>query len=67
MFSLSKSECLTQPIQMQLSRNRKIFSKFFSSFPKAKENFRYFEKKAEPQRLFVSETIDCKKSEYLND
>ena len=29
-FSLSKSKCLTQPIEMQLSRNREIFSEFFS-------------------------------------
>ena len=34
-FSLSKSECLMQPIQMQLSRNRIIFSRFFSEFPKS--------------------------------
>ena len=34
-FSLSKSECLTQPIQMQLSPNQKLFSEFFSPFPKS--------------------------------
>ena len=28
-LSLSISECLKQPIQMQLSRNQKIFSEFF--------------------------------------
>ena len=33
-FSLSKSECLTQPIQMRLSQNQKILSQFVSAFPK---------------------------------
>ena len=46
---------------MQLSRNRKIFSRFFSAFPKSKENFEYFGKTDEPQRLFVSEIIGWKK------
>ena len=31
-FSLSKSECLTQPVQMQLSKSRKVFSHFFLHF-----------------------------------
>ena len=34
-YSLSKSECRTQAIQMQLSKNRKIFSRIFSVFPKS--------------------------------
>ena len=33
LFSLSKSERLTEPIQMQLSPNQKIFSQFFTAFP----------------------------------
>ena len=32
-YSLSKSECLSRPIQMQLSQNQKIFTEFFSGFP----------------------------------
>ena len=31
-FSRSKSECLTQPIQMQLSPNRKLFAQCFQHF-----------------------------------
>ena len=34
-YSLSKSEWLTQPIQMQLSENRKKFSEFFAAFGKS--------------------------------
>ena len=44
-FSLSKSQCLTQPIQMQLSPNQKIFSEAFSVLPECTWNFQYFEKK----------------------
>ena len=66
MFSLTKSECLTQPIQMQLSRYRKTFSQFFSSFPKSTSNFEHFPKKDEPRRLFVSEILACKRQDYLN-
>ena len=34
-YSLSKTECRTQAIQMQLSKNWKIFSQIFSVFPKS--------------------------------
>ena len=33
-FSLSKSECLMQPVQMLSSQNQKIFSELFSAFSK---------------------------------
>ena len=65
-YSLSKSKCLTEPIQMQLSRNQKIFSEFFSAFPKYSLNLEYFEKEDDPQRLFFSEYIDCEKWGNLN-
>ena len=65
-FSLSKSEYLTQPIQMQLSLNQKMFSEFFSSFPQSTYNLKYFEKKDDPQRLFLSQFIESKMWGYLN-
>ena len=34
-FFLSKSDCLTQPIEMQLSQDQKIFPQFFSAFPES--------------------------------
>ena len=55
-----------KPIQMLLSQNQTIFSIFFSAFPESPKNLKYFEKKDEPQRWFVSEIIDCKKRGYLN-
>ena len=45
---------------MQLSPNQKIFSEFRSAFPESTFNLEYFQKKDEPQRLFVSEIIDYK-------
>ena len=32
-YSFSKSECLTNPIQMQLPQNQNIFSEFVFAFP----------------------------------
>ena len=55
-----------QPIQMPLSLNQKIFSDFFSAFTESTSNLKYFEEKDEPQRLFVSEIIDCKMRGYFN-
>ena len=51
---------------MQLSPNQKIFSKFFTALPESIENLPNFQIKDDPQRLFVSEIIDCKKRGYLN-
>ena len=51
---------------MQLFPNQKIFSQFFSAFPKSIYNLKYFETNDEPQRLFVSEIIDCEKWCYIN-
>ena len=65
-YSLTKSECETKRIQMQLFQNQKTFSEFLSAFPASTWNLEYFEKENEPQRLFFSEIIDCKKSGHLN-
>ena len=63
---LKKSDCLTQPIQMVLSQNQKIFSRFFYAFPESTWNMEYCEQKDELQRLFVSQIINSKKQGYLN-
>ena len=65
-FCLGKSNCFTQPIQMHLSLKLKIFSQFFSAFPKPIWNFGHFETKDEPHSWCFSEMIDCKKRGYLN-
>ena len=65
-FSLGKSERLTQPIQMQLYWKLKIFPELFSKFLKFTWNFKHFEEKDEPHSWFISEVVDCKKRLYLN-
>ena len=51
---------------MQLLQNQEIFVEFLSAFPAVTSNLKYLEKEDEPQSLFVSEIIDCKKQSYLN-
>ena len=51
---------------MQISPNQKLFPEFFYAFPEFKSKPDHFEKKDEPQRLFVSEIIDCKNQCDLN-
>ena len=49
---------------MQLPQNQKIFSQLFSAFKKSTSNFKYFQRDEDPQRLLVSEIVDCKKPGY---
>ena len=65
-FSLGKSECLTQPIWIQLYPKLEIISQFFSKFLKPTSHFEDFEQKDEPHSWFFPEIIDCKKRGYLN-
>ena len=46
-YSLFNRENLTQPIQMQLSRQEKTFSEFFCAFLKSNLNFKHFQKKTD--------------------
>ena len=46
-------ENLRIPIQMQLSRKKKLFSEYFAAFFKFKLNFEYFEKKNMTLTAFV--------------
>ena len=44
-YSLFNRDNLSQPIQMQLAGNQKIFSQLFSAFLKSSLNFEHFQKK----------------------
>ena len=65
-FSLGKSECLTQPVQTILSPKQKKCSRFFSTCLKSTLNFEDFEKKDMPHSWYTSVIRDCKKPGYLN-
>ena len=49
-FSLFNRDKLAQPIQKQLSKNKKDLSQFFSPLLKCRKDFEYFLKKYEPHR-----------------
>ena len=51
---------------MQLSPKPKLFSQFFSAFPKSFSNLKYLEKNDDPQNCSILEIIDYKKHAYLN-
>ena len=47
-YPLPNTENLRQPIYIQLSKKRKIFSEPFAKFLKSRTNFTHFEKKITP-------------------
>ena len=61
-YSLFNRGNLMQPIQMQLSRKRKTFCYFFSSFLKSSLNFELFFKKDDPHCSCFSEITDPEKA-----
>ena len=64
-FSISKSECLTKPFQMQLSHNRETFAQFFSAFVKSASNLKDFERKYEPQKVICFWDYRLQKADLL--
>ena len=54
-YSLPNRDNLRQPIRMQLSQKQKSFYQLFLKFSKYALNLKYFQKKEDPQSLFLSE------------
>ena len=61
-YSLVNRDNLTQPVQMQLSRKQKIFSRFFPEYLKSSLNFEQFLKKDDPHCWCISEIREPEKS-----
>ena len=57
-YSLGNRENLLQPIQIQLSKKRQIFSDFFTAFLKSTFDFDHFENKDDPHSLCISEIVE---------
>ena len=57
-YSLGNRENLLQPIQIQLSKKRQIFSDFFTAFLKCTFDFDHFENKDDPHSLCISEIVE---------
>ena len=60
-YSLLNRDNLTQPIQMQLSRKKKLFLHFFLPFLKSSLNFEYFEKKDDSHSWGISNITESEK------
>ena len=52
---------LTQPIQMQVSKEQKTFSEFFFAFSKSILNFKHRRKKDEPHSSCISRVTGSEK------
>ena len=57
--SLPNRDNLMQPIHMQLSQKLKTSSQFFRAFSKYGLKFEHFQKKDDPDSLFISEATAC--------
>ena len=60
-YSLVNRDNLTQPVEMKLSRKKKLFVLFFPAFLKSSLNFEYFLKKDEPHSWCIFEIMDPEK------
>ena len=65
-YSLQNRENLLQAIQLQVSKKKKMFSKFFAAYLKSASNFEHFERKDDPHRLCVLEIRDCQRCDSSN-
>ena len=54
-YSLLYRENFTQPIEMVVSKKRKLFSQFFFAFLKSILNFQHFQKKDDPHSRYISQ------------
>ena len=53
---------LTIPIQTQLSQKQNTFFKLLTRFKKSRLNFKFFKKKDDPYRFFISDSTDFEHS-----
>ena len=58
MYPVLKRNNLMMPIQKQLSQKKKTFSQLFTAFFKFRLNFKYFEKKDDRHRFWISEIMN---------
>ena len=61
-YFLLDRDNLTQPIQMQVFRKQRTFSRFFSTFLKSSLKFEHFFKKGDPHCWYISEIANPEKA-----
>ena len=57
-YSHFKRDNVTQPIQMELSKNENGFCQYFPDFLKSRSNPEHFKKNNDPYSLCISEITD---------
>ena len=65
-YCLLNRDNLTQPIQIQLSREQKTFSEFFFAFLKSRLNFENFQKKDDSNSWGISKITKSEKQDLIN-
>ena len=65
-YCLLNRDNLTQPIQIQLSREQKTFSEFFFAFLKSRLNFEHFQKKDDSNSWGISKITKSEKQDLIN-
>ena len=58
-YSLCNNRKLPHPVQLELSKKKEIFTQFFSAYLRSTSNFQHFERKDDPDRLYIFEIRDC--------
>ena len=58
MYPVLNRDILTVPIQMESFQKHKNFGQFLAEFLKFTLNYKYFERKYDPHRFFISEIRD---------
>ena len=65
-YSVDNREILKQPIQLQLSKDVKTFSQFFTAVLKSPFNFETFKKIFKPHSLRISKIMARERRAYVN-
>ena len=60
-YSVRDKGNLTQPIELQLSKNEKTFSKIFAPFLKCRSNFQHSRKKDDHHSLCIFKIRACQR------
>ena len=65
-YSLPNSENMREPIQMQLYKILKTYSRHFVQLVQSTSNFKHFEKKDDPLSVCIFEVTHCERHRYTN-
>ena len=67
LFLIGHFNAITLSIEMQLSKNQKMFCRSFSPLWKSRSNLKHFEINDHCHSLCISDNVDCERRAYSND